>query len=187
MKIYTRTGDDGSTSLYGGNRVQKDNIRVDAYGTIDELNSFMGFLIDHLPAGEIKSFNEKIQHILFNIGAVVATVEEKYLDKLPKILSSDISKIEEEIDRMEVDLPPMTNFILPSGHPQVSMAHICRTVCRRAERSIVKLTHVETVHEQVHVSIKLLNRLSDYFFVLSRKLTQLNEANEVIWKKETTL
>jgi cob(I)alamin adenosyltransferase len=187
MKIYTRTGDDGSTSLYGGNRVQKDHIRVDAYGTIDELNSFIGFLIDHLNAGEIKSFNEKVQHILFNIGSVVATVEEKFLDKLPKILMSDIVKIEEEIDRMENDLPPMTNFILPSGHPQVSMAHICRTVCRRAERSLVKLSHLETVNEQVELSIKLLNRLSDYFFVLSRKLTQLNQANEVIWKKETTL
>lgn len=187
MKIYTKKGDDGSTSLFGGDNVSKDHIRVDAYGTIDELNSFLGLLIDQLEDKSIIAFNQKIQHILFNVGSVIATVDERFLEKLPKILNADIEKLEQEIDAMEATLPAMTNFVLPSGHIQVSMAHVCRTVCRRAERCLVKLSRVEEVNDQVKISIIFLNRLSDYFFVLSRKLTQLNRANEVIWKKETTL
>jgi cob(I)alamin adenosyltransferase len=187
MKVYTKKGDDGSTSLFGGDSVSKDHIRVDAYGTIDELNSFLGLLIDQLEDKSLRSFNQKIQHILFNLGSVIATVEERFLEKLPKILIADIEKLEKEIDAMEETLPAMTNFVLPSGHPQVSMAHVCRTVCRRAERGLVKLSRIEEVNEQVKTSIIFLNRLSDYFFVLSRKLTQLNQVEEVIWNKETTL
>lgn len=187
MKIYTRTGDQGSTSLFGGDSVSKDNIRVEAYGTIDELNSFLGLMIDELVDQDIKRFNQKIQHVLFNLGSVVATVDERFLDKIPSMRSDDILALENEIDQMELTLPKMTNFVLPSGHRQVSLAHVCRTVCRRAERCLVRLAHVEVVNDQIKTSIIFLNRLSDYFFVLSRKLTQLNQVNEVIWKKDTIL
>ncbi len=187
MKLYTKTGDDGTTSLYGGKRIYKDHLRVEAYGTIDELNSFLGLFIDSNPELEIISFNQKIQHILFNIGSLVATTDEKMIAKLPQVNPQDIEELEKMIDRYELELPVMTNFILPSGHSQVSLAHVCRTVCRRAERAIVRLSHSESIHDQIKLSIQFLNRLSDYFFVLSRKLTQLNNANEVIWKKETHL
>lgn len=187
MKIYTKTGDDGSTSLYGGNRVQKDNARVEAYGTIDELNSFLGLLIEKTHEADIKSYLLNIQHILFNIGSVIATVDEKYMSKLPPLNESDTQSLESSIDQMESTLPSMTNFILPGGGEAPSLSHICRTVCRRAERCLVALSKVEIPNEQLISSMKFLNRLSDYFFVLSRKLTQLNNGNEVIWKKNISL
>lgn len=186
MKIYTRKGDDGTTSLFGGDRLSKADIRVEAYGTVDELNSFVGLLIDYLTDDHIRQYNQKIQHILFNLGSIVATVDEKYIAQLPQITPQEIVSIESEIDQMEVSLPPMTNFVLPSGHHQVSLAHICRTVCRRAERGLVRLYHVDSNLSLV-ILIQFLNRLSDYYFVLARKLTQLNAVDEVIWKKETTL
>ena len=187
MKIYTKTGDDGTTALFGGERVSKDDLRVEAYGNIDELNSFLGALIDRLEDGEIKAFNQKLQHILFNIGSVIATVDERMISKLPQILLSDINKIELEIDRYTQDLPAMTHFILPSGHLQVSQAHICRVIARRSERGLVRLSRHTEINEQVKLSIQFINRLSDYFFVLARKLTAENRVEEVIWKKETTL
>ena len=187
MKIYTKTGDDGSTALFGGNRVKKCYVRVDTYGHIDELNAFLGMLIESLENGELKDYLSKIQHILFNIGSVIATVEEKYIAKLPALLIADIESLEAQIDAMEATLPPMTNFILPSGHETIARAHICRTVCRRAERSLVNLMDTETCLTSVTLALQFLNRLSDYFFVLSRKLAQLNNINEVIWKKEITL
>lgn len=187
MKIYTKTGDDGTTALFGGERVGKDDLRVEAYGNIDELNCFLGALIDRLEDGEIKIFNQKLQHILFNIGSVIATVDERMVSKLPQILVSDIKRIELEIDRYTIDLPPMTHFILPSGHVLVSHAHICRVIARRTERGLVRLSHHEEINEQVKLSIQFLNRISDYFFVLARKLTAENRVEEVIWKKEITL
>ena len=187
MKIYTKTGDDGTTALFGGERVGKDDLRVEAYGNIDELNSFLGALVDRLEDGEIKTFNQKLQHILFNIGSVIATVDERMISKLPQILVSDIKIIELEIDRYTLGLPPMTHSILPSGHVQVSHAHICRVIARRAERGLVRLSHHTQINEQVKLSIQFLNRISDYFFVLARKLTSENRVEEVIWKKETTL
>lgn len=188
MKIYTKTGDDGSTSLFGGNRVAKSTIRVEAYGNIDELNSFLGLLIDDVAdKSQIKDYLQKIQHILFNIGSVVATVEEKYIAKLPALLEQDILSLEIQMDEMDSQLPAMTQFILPSGHRQVASAHICRTVCRRAERSLVALKQSEQIHPSIELAIRFLNRLSDYFFVLARYLTQLNNVPEVIWKKDITL
>jgi cob(I)alamin adenosyltransferase len=187
MKIYTKTGDDGSTALFGGNRVKKCYVRVDTYGNIDELNSFLGLLIESIDTSELKEYLSKIQHILFNIGSVIATVEEKYIEKLPALLTSDIESLEAQIDKMEANLRPMTNFILPSGHETIVRAHICRTVCRRAERSLVDLMDSETCHTSVTTALQFLNRLSDYFFVLSRTLAQLNNKNEVIWKKEVKL
>lgn len=187
MKIYTKTGDDGTTALFGGDRISKDHLRVEAYGTVDELNSFLGVLIDQLNEAEIKTFISSIQHVLFNLGSVIATTDDRMLAKLPKLLDTDIEALEKAMDAYERDLEPMTNFVLPSGQAQVSAAHVCRTVCRRAERCLVRLSHTETVSEDILRGIKLLNRLSDYFFVLARKLTQLNHAVEVIWNKNTTI
>jgi len=187
MKIYTKTGDDGTTALFGGERVKKSYIRVEAYGNIDELNSFLGSLIESLSKIELREYMEKIQHILFNIGSVIATVDDKYIAKLPMLLTSDITSLENQMDKMEQDLSPMTNFILPSGHESIARAHICRTVCRRAERSLVALMDTESCHSSLAIALQFLNRLSDYFFVLSRKLAQLNEKSEVIWKKEIKL
>lgn len=187
MKIYTKTGDDGTTALFGGERVKKSYIRVEAYGNIDELNSFLGLLIEGMGKGELRDYMEKIQHVLFNIGSVIATVDDKFIAKLPKLLSSDISSLENQMDKMEHDLSPMTHFILPSGHETIARAHICRTVCRRAERSLVALMDTESCDSSISVALQFLNRLSDYFFVLARKLAQLNGKNEVIWKKEVTL
>ncbi len=187
MKIYTKSGDDGTTALFGGDRVKKSYIRVETYGNIDELNSFLGLLIESIGDGDIRAYLEKIQHILFNIGSVIATQDEKFITKLPKLLPSDITSLENQMDQMDKDLAAMTNFILPSGHESVARAHICRTVCRRAERSLVGLLDSETCHPSLSMALQFLNRLSDYFFVLSRKLTQLNNKNEVIWRKEVTL
>lgn len=187
MKIYTKTGDDGTTALFGGERVKKSYIRVEAYGNVDELNSFLGLLIEAMGKGEIREYLEKIQHILFNIGSVIATVDDKFIAKLPKLLTSDISSLENQMDKMEHDLSPMTNFILPSGHETIARAHICRTICRRTERSIVALMDTESCDSSISTALQFLNRLSDYFFVLARKLAQLNGKNEVIWKKEVTL
>jgi cob(I)alamin adenosyltransferase len=187
MKIYTKTGDNGTTALFGGERVLKSDIRVEAYGTIDELNSFLGLLIEKVQAHDISVYLASIQHILFNIGSVVATVDEKYIAKLPALHSADIDSLEQSMDKMNETLPAMTNFILPGGGEAASLAHICRTVCRRAERNLVYLASVQEVRKEVEFSIIFLNRLSDYFFVLSRKLAQLNGKNEVIWKKDVTL
>jgi len=187
MKIYTKTGDDGSTALFGGNRVKKCYVRVDTYGNIDELNSFLGLLIESVESGELKEYLSKIQHILFNIGSIIATVDEKYITKLPALLVTDIESLEVQIDKMDAILPPMTHFILPGGHETIARAHICRTICRRAERSLVDLMTTETCHANVTLALQFLNRLSDYFFVLARRLAQLNIVNEVIWKKEVTL
>ena len=187
MKIYTKTGDDGTTALFGGKRVKKSSIRVEAYGNIDELNSFLGLLIESMGKGEVREYMEKIQHVLFNIGSVIATVDDKFLAKLPKLLISDISSLENQMDKMEQELSPMTNFILPSGHETIARAHICRTVCRRAERSLVALMDSEAGESSLSTALQFINRLSDYFFVLARKLAQLNGKNEVIWKKDVTL
>lgn len=187
MKIYTKTGDKGSTALFGGDRVLKSDMRVEAYGNIDELNSFLGLLIEKVNEAAIKSYLQSIQHILFNIGSAIATVDEKYISKLPALHSSDIDSLEKSIDIMNETLPPMTNFILPGGSESAAIGHICRTVCRRAERNLVYLAQSHPEESGLVFAIKFLNRLSDYFFVLSRKLVQLNNENEVIWKKDVLL
>jgi len=187
MKIYTKTGDDGTTSLFGGTRVMKSNLRVEAYGNIDELNSFLGLLIVKVTDPDMRDYLQKIQHILFNIGSIVATVDKKYEEKLPSLNLEDITSLEATMDKYDSELPIMTNFILPGGDESVAMAHVCRTVCRRTERKLVELSENEIIGENIKHSIRFLNRLSDYFFVISRKLTQLNNTNEVIWKKDVSL
>jgi len=186
MKIYTKTGDRGKTSLFGGTRVPKYNLRIEAYGTIDELNSFIGLIRDQEIDKNTFDVLVKIQTELFTLGSMLATPKDKELLKngkerlnIPKINYSDIEFLEKEIDVMNSELPSMTNFILPGGHSTVSYCHIARTVCRRAERITVNLSQ----HEEINtITISYLNRLSDYLFVLARKLTKDNQAVEVAWK-----
>ncbi len=186
MKIYTKTGDKGKTSLFGGTRVPKYNERIEAYGTIDELNSHIGLIRDQKIDSHTKDVLIKIQNELFTLGAVLATPKEKEKLKngqdrlnIPKVTDNDIQYLEKEIDLMNETLPAMTNFVLPGGHPTVSFCHIARCVCRRAERICVALSEKEEIDEIV---LKYLNRLSDYLFVLARKLTIDNKAIEIPWK-----
>lgn len=185
MKVYTKTGDKGTTSLFGGTRVPKDHIRIESYGTVDELNSHIGLVRDQEMNPHYKNILIEIQDRLFTIGAILATPPEKEMMKngeprLKKlgIVESDIELLENEIDNMEAELPPMTHFVLPGGHTTVSYCHIARCVCRRAERLAVHLDHNEPVAE---IAIKYLNRLSDYLFVLARKLSHDLQAEEVQW------
>jgi cob(I)alamin adenosyltransferase len=178
MKIYTKTGDQGMTSLLGGARVLKSNIRIEAYGTVDELNAHLGLLKDLDISSSLKESILRIQHELFEIGAYLAceTNPEKY--NLQMIGEEDIHKLESEIDEMEEELTPLRNFILPGGHQAVSECHIARCVCRRAERNII---HLNEYHEVSGVVIRYLNRLSDYLFILARKLAKDFGIQEVIW------
>jgi cob(I)alamin adenosyltransferase len=179
FKIYTKTGDAGETALFGGRRVAKSHLRVDAYGTIDELNAFTGLLIDHLPPlQDVRSLLIQVQHRLFTIGAHLASDPEKKLPT-PDLAEEDLLVLEQAMDNMDAELPPLKNFILPGGSPVVSHAHVCRTVCRRAERLVVALH----AHSEVDpLVLRYLNRLSDYFFVLSRYLAQQTNATEIIWQ-----
>ncbi|WP_194852212.1 cob(I)yrinic acid a,c-diamide adenosyltransferase [Nonlabens antarcticus] len=185
MKIYTKTGDSGETSLFGGTRVSKHNLRIDSYGTVDELNSWIGLMRDQPVDDAIKSFLIQIQDRLFTIGAILATPPEKEKLKngkerlnISKILDTDITSLEDNMDNMEKDLPPMTHFVLPGGNPSVSFCHITRTVCRRAERLASALNENSPIDPQV---IKYLNRLSDFLFVLARKLSKDLQAEEIKW------
>ncbi len=186
MKIYTKTGDKGLTSLFGGTRVPKYNGRIEAYGTIDELNSHIGLIRDQKIAEHDVKMLIKIQNELFTLGAMLATPKDKEKLKngkdrlnIPKVTDADVKFLEEEIDIMNEDLPVMTNFILPGGHTTVSFCHIARCVCRRAERICVAIAENEDIDEVV---LKYLNRLSDYLFVLARKLTKDNKATEIPWR-----
>jgi len=188
MKIYTKTGDDGTTALYGGTRVAKHHIRIDSYGTVDELNSWLGLIRDQKIDGSSKRLLAQIQDKLFTVGAILATDPEKAQLKngrerlnIPKIGKADITLLEDEMDKMDAALPPMTHFILPGGHTTVSYCHIARTVCRRAERLAVQLHEKEPFDEQV---LSYLNRLSDYLFVLARKLSKDVKAEEIKWIPE---
>jgi cob(I)alamin adenosyltransferase len=174
FKIYTKTGDTGETGLYGGARVPKFHPRVEAYGTVDELNSYIGLVRDLMEAPQYRDVLKAIQDRLFTIGAVLASDPEKNM-RAPDLKESDIQLLENQIDSMESALPALKNFILPGGHPTVSYCNIARTVCRRAERLVVAL-NVDPL------SIIYLNRLSDYLFVLGRKIGQDLGVEEVIWK-----
>ena len=185
MKIYTKTGDKGTTALIGGTRVSKNHIRIDSYGTVDELNAFLGLLRDQEIHNNYKKTLTAIQNNLFIVGAILATDPDKAILKsgkerldIDKISQEDIAYLENEIDEMNKSLPPMTNFILPGGHTTVSYCHIARCVCRRAERIITALNDLEPVNEMV---LMYLNRLSDFLFVLARKLSQDLQAEEVKW------
>jgi cob(I)alamin adenosyltransferase len=182
MKIYTKTGDAGQTSLFGGRRVPKDDLRVAAYGTVDELNAFIGLLADHLPAGHAqRAILHEVQHRLFSLGAHLAADPEK-MPLQPDLEPEDIELLEQQMDTFDTELPPLRNFILPGGHPTVSYTHVCRTISRRAEREVVTLHREQAVNE---LALQYLNRLSDYFFVLGRHLAQALQADEVIWTMRT--
>lgn len=178
MKIYTKKGDGGTTQLIGGSRISKAEIRIDAYGTLDELNSFIGFLRDQEIDSKYREQLIEVQDRLFTLGSLLAAEVGAKME-LPSLKSEDISLLEKLIDEMDQELEPMRSFVLPGGHPAVSAAHICRTVCRRAERQVVALSNHDKIPE---LSLKYLNRLSDYLFVLGRKITRDLQVNETPWK-----
>lgn len=176
LKIYTKTGDTGQTSLIGGTRVPKYHLRIEAYGTIDELNSVLGLLKTYCVNNNTLS---QIQDRLFTIGSHLASDPQKARMNLPDLEETDIDLLEQEMDSMDSTLPELKNFVLPGGHPSAAYAHIARCVCRRAERLVVNLSNEESVEPLI---IKYLNRLSDYLFILSRKLVYDNGAVETEWK-----
>ena len=181
MKIYTKTGDKGTTSLIGGTKVSKAHLRIEAYGTVDELNSYIGLCKDLLRDNDNNAILQEIQDRLFTIGAALACDPEKETKmKIPDLKEEDISLLEQEIDKMDKQLPPMKSFILPGGHPTVSHIHISRCICRRAERCCVRLEAEQ--NEVEPIIIKYLNRLSDYLFVLARYAAHLYQSEEIPWK-----
>lgn len=185
MKIYTKTGDKGTTALFGGTRVPKHHIRIECYGTVDELNSHLGLIRDQDIDKHSKNMLISIQENLFTLGAILATDPEKSLLKsgkarlnIPRISDADITLLEEEMDHMNTTLPPMTHFVLPGGHQTVSFCHIARCVCRRAERLATSLNEIEPLQPKLLI---YLNRLSDYLFVLARKLSYDMQVDEIKW------
>lgn len=183
MKIYTRKGDTGTTQLIGGTRVPKHHVRIESYGTVDELNSFIGLLRDQAIAESHKINLIEIQDRLFTIGSSLASDPEKsipkFREKIPVLNEEDVLFLEKEIDKMDEVLPEMKSFVLPGGHTTVSYCHLARCVCRRAERLSTHLSEIDFVEPLV---IKYLNRLSDYLFVLSRMLAKELNAAETPWK-----
>lgn len=188
MKIYTKTGDKGTTALFGGTRVAKHHLRIESYGTIDELNSWMGLIRDQKIDKHYQNIIAIIQDKLFTVGAVLATDPKKMILKngkerlnIDKISAADIELLEKEMDAMNEELPEMTHFILPGGHTTVSYCHIARTVCRRAERLASHLNENEPFEASI---LSFINRLSDYLFVLARKLSKDLDAAEIKWLPE---
>lgn len=180
FKIYTKYGDKGETSLIGGKRVPKYHDRIEAYGTVDELNSFVGLIRDQEIDAHTREVLIGIQELLFTLESILATDHESEIKRnLPKLHEEDIELLEREIDSMNEHLPEIRSFILPGGHPVVSYCHIARTICRRAERITIRLAEQYPVEP---ISIKYLNRLSDYFFVLARFMTHYFNAGETPWK-----
>ncbi|UOQ52851.1 cob(I)yrinic acid a,c-diamide adenosyltransferase [Hymenobacter cellulosivorans] len=179
MKIYTKTGDKGLTSLIGGTRVPKSSLRIECYGTVDELNSYIGLVRDQEVNLSRRDLLKEIQDRLFTMGASLASDPEKSKMKIPDLHEEDVLLLEREMDRMNETLPELRVFILPGGHPSVSYAHVARCVCRRAERLVIALREDSFVAELV---VMYLNRLSDYLFVLSRQMAHELNAEEVTWK-----
>lgn len=178
MKVYTKTGDKGTTALFGGTRVPKSHIRIDSYGTVDELNSYIGLLRD-LPSNSSRvKLLVNIQDRLFTIGSILATEPGNDRVKVPQLNAADITELEQAMDVMDANLPEMKSFVLPGGHQSVSFCHISRCVCRRAERLVIALNEHEPVDSLV---IQYLNRLSDYLFVLSRMMGQELKIVETPW------
>jgi cob(I)alamin adenosyltransferase len=179
-KIYTKTGDKGMTSLIGGTKVPKSHLRIEAYGTVDELNSYIGLCKDLLNE-RVKNVLSEIQDRLFTIGSSLACDPEKEPKmRIPDLQDADIALLEKQMDSMNEVLPVMKNFILPGGHPAVSHVHISRCICRRAERCCVRLDDV--TKEAEPLTIKYLNRLSDYLFVLARFTAHILKAEEIAWR-----
>lgn len=182
--IYTRTGDSGTTSLVGGTRIDKDNIRLEAYGTIDELNSHVGLLAAEVEYAEVLTNLRSIQNLLFDIGAYLATpADSPYRNEYP-VSQATIRALEKIIDTLDSQVPPAHNFVLPGGTHASAQAQVARTVCRRAERRIVTLAREVEVSQSVTIFI---NRLSDYLFVLARWLNYCGECDEIMWTKDCTL
>lgn len=180
FRIYTKTGDKGTTALIGGSKVSKAHLRIEAYGTVDELNSYIGLCRDLVEEENIKSDLQKIQEQLFSIGSIMACDPEKEIKMpIPEMKETYITALESGIDSMEAVLPPMRFFILPGGHPLISHFHIARCICRRAERCCVRLNEESTVDPLILV---FLNRLSDYLFVLARYTGFLKKIDDIPWK-----
>jgi cob(I)alamin adenosyltransferase len=181
LKIYTKTGDKGTTSLIGGTKVPKSHIRIEAYGTVDELNSYIGLCQDLFENNQSRNTLQEVQDRLFTIGSTLACdpVKEPKM-RIPDLKEEDVTLLEKEIDAMNEGLAPMKSFILPGGHPTVSTIHIARCVCRRAERCCVRL-ELES-HEVDAIIIKYLNRLSDYLFILARFAAHELDVGEIPWK-----
>ncbi|WP_121810713.1 cob(I)yrinic acid a,c-diamide adenosyltransferase [Mucilaginibacter kameinonensis] len=178
MKIYTKTGDKGFTSLIGGTRVPKHHIRIESYGTVDELNSYIGLIRDQDIDAHDKEVLKQIQDRLFTIGSSLAADPERSKMVIPDLYLSDVEALETEIDNMNEKLPPLKHFILPGGSNVISFCHIARCVCRRAERITVQLAEESTVDEKVNI---YLNRLSDYLFILARKIANVDKIAENQW------
>lgn len=179
MKIYTKTGDKGTTALFGGKRVSKADLRIETYGTVDELNSYVGLVRDQPVNQNRKSILVEIQDRLFTIGSILATEPGNTKVKIPSLAEEDVTALEKEIDILDASLPAMKSFVLPGGHQSVSFCHVARTVCRRAERLVIALDAQEKIDAIV---VQYLNRLSDYLFVLSRKMSAELNAEEMPWK-----
>jgi len=178
-KIYTRRGDDGSTGLFGGPRVRKDDLRVAAYGDVDELNSALGVAREELPEGDLRALLDELQSELFTLGAQLATPDaEKAPKEVPRISAQQIERLEREIDRLTEQLPPMRNFILPGGSRAGAALHFSRTVCRRAERKIVELAESSPVPDE---ALGYINRLSDLLFVMARAANLRAGGREIPW------
>ena len=180
MKIYTKKGDSGTTQLLGGKRVSKSHLRIEAYGTVDELNSHTGLLIDWIDNKNVKTELQKIQNTLFNIGSHLAADKPPKGFTLPEVTNNNVIMLENSIDEMDKSLAPMDSFILPGGHQSVSQSHICRTVCRRAERRIIELSDEQEID---NVLVVYLNRLSDYYFTLARYQSQILDIQDIKWSK----
>lgn len=178
MKIYTKTGDTGQTSLFGGKRISKADLRIDAYGTVDELNSFIGLLNVSFVDITQNDLLLEIQHKLFAVGSNLASDPEKNLIT-PGTVDDDILTLENNMDNMDAQLSPLTNFILPGGSVAIANAHVCRTVCRRAERLVIALDQADGKVKPI--IIRYLNRLSDYFFILARYIAHVEQVPEILW------
>lgn len=181
MKIYTKTGDDGTTALFGGKRVSKSDVRIESYGTVDELNSFIGLVRDQEVNMKRKGTLVVIQNRLFIIGSMLAAEPGNNKIKIPHLNTTDVGFLENEIDQMDTTLSPLRYFILPGGHVSVSFCHVARTVCRKAERLVIALNIQETIDPLI---IQYLNRLSDYLFVLARVNAHELGVEETPWKPE---
>ena len=181
MKIYTKGGDKGETGLYGGERVSKDSLRIETYGTVDELNSFVGLTLSEVSDSEIKKLLKQIQNTLFVLGSDLSTPdnEKNKAHQIPRITRSNYEEIEREIDKFDARLDELRNFILPGGSKGAALLHICRTVCRRAERRVVSLKNKVNLNPDI---IILLNRLSDLFFVLARYENKISGTEDVKWQ-----
>lgn len=177
--IYTRTGDKGTTSLVGGTRVPKSHIRLEAYGTVDELNSHLGLLVTYLAHEQDRNFVQQVQDNLFAVGSHLATDRRQTeLHQASIITPAQVEAMEQEIDRLDAMLPPLTAFVLPGGSRGAAVCHICRTVCRRAERRILDLAQQAEISDEL---LAYVNRLSDYLFVLSRKINKDEQKDEIFW------